>query len=91
MAADVWSDGPVPSRGRELTHNGRQEGVEGSKKEKKKEGKEKKREKKKSGIVMMRLLALVIWSAVYGVVVAGCEQQAAGSGGVGAVLGGMVV
>ena len=40
---------------------------------------------------MMRLLALVIWSAVYGVVVTGCEQQAAGSGGVGAVLGGVVV
>ena len=40
---------------------------------------------------MMRLLALVIWSAVYGVVVAGCEQQAAGSSSVGAVLGGVVV
>ncbi len=40
---------------------------------------------------MMRLLALVIWSAVYGVVVTGCEQQAAGSGGVRAVLGGVVV
>ncbi len=40
---------------------------------------------------MVWLLALVVWSAVYGVVVAGCEQQAAGSGGVGAVLGGVVV
>ena len=40
---------------------------------------------------MMQLLALVIWSAVYGIVVAGCEQQAAGSGGVGAVLGSVVV
>ena len=40
---------------------------------------------------MVQLLALVVWSAVYGVVVAGCEQQAAGSGGVRAVLGSMVV
>ena len=40
---------------------------------------------------MRQLLALIIWSAVYGIVVAGCEQQAAGSGGVGAVLGGMLV
>ncbi len=40
---------------------------------------------------MTRLLALMIWSALYGLVVAGCEQQAAGSGGVGAVLGGVVV
>ena len=39
----------------------------------------------------MRLLALVVWSVVCGVVVAGCKQQAAGSGGVGAVLGGIVV
>ncbi len=40
---------------------------------------------------MRQLLALIIWSAWCGVVVAGCEQQAAGSGGVGAVLGGVVV
>ena len=40
---------------------------------------------------MVRLLALVVWSAVYGVVVTGCKQQAAGSGGVGAVLGSVVV
>ncbi len=40
---------------------------------------------------MTWLLALVIWSAVYGVAVVGCEQQAAGSSGVGAVLGGVVV
>ncbi len=40
---------------------------------------------------MRRLLALIIWSAWCGVVVAGCEQQAAGSGGVGAVLGGVMV
>ena len=33
----------------------------------------------------------MVWSALCGFVVAGCEQQAAGSGGVGAVLGGMVV
>ena len=39
----------------------------------------------------MRLLALVIWSVIYGVIVAGCEQQAAGSGGVRAVLGSVVV
>ena len=40
---------------------------------------------------MRRLLALIIWSTWCGVVVAGCEQQAAGSGGVGAVLGGVMV
>ena len=40
---------------------------------------------------MRWLPALIIWSAWCGVVVAGCEQQAAGSGGVGAVLGGVVV
>ncbi len=40
---------------------------------------------------MGRLLALMIWSTWCGVVVAGCEQQAAGSGGVGAVLGEVVV
>ena len=40
---------------------------------------------------MRWLLALIILSAWCGVVVAGCEQQAAGSGGVGAVLGGVVV
>ena len=40
---------------------------------------------------MVQLLALVVWSAVYGVVVMGCEQQAAGSSGVGVVLGGVVV
>ncbi len=40
---------------------------------------------------MRQLLALIIWSAWCGVVVAGCEQQAAGSGGVGAVLGRVVV
>ncbi len=33
----------------------------------------------------------MVWSALCGIVVAGCEQQAAGSSGVGAVLGGMVV
>ncbi len=40
---------------------------------------------------MKWLLAFIVWSAWCGVVVAGCEQQAAGSGGVGAVLGGVVV
>ncbi len=40
---------------------------------------------------MRWLPALIIWSAWCSVVVAGCEQQAAGSGGVGAVLGGVVV
>ncbi len=40
---------------------------------------------------MRRLLALIIWSAWCGVVVTRCEQQVAGSGGVGAVLGGVVV
>ncbi len=40
---------------------------------------------------MKWLPALIIWSAWCSVVVAGCEQQAAGSGGVGAVLGGAVV
>ncbi len=40
---------------------------------------------------MVWLLALVVWSAVCGLVVTGCKQQAAGSGGVGAVLGGVVV
>ena len=40
---------------------------------------------------MMRLLAFVVWSALCGAVTTGCEQQAAGSGGVGAVLGGVVV
>ena len=39
----------------------------------------------------MRLLAFVVWSALCGMVVAGCEQQVAGSGGVGAVLGGIVI
>ncbi len=34
---------------------------------------------------------MIIWSAWCGVVVAGCEQQAAGSGGVRAVLGGVMV
>ncbi len=33
----------------------------------------------------------MVWSAWCGVVVAGCEQQAAGSGGVGAVVGGVAV
>ncbi len=40
---------------------------------------------------MTRLLAFVIWSALCSLVVTGCEQQAAGSGGVGAVVGGVVV
>ncbi len=40
---------------------------------------------------MMRLLAFVVWSALCGAVTAGCEQQAAGSGGVRAVLGGVIV
>ncbi len=40
---------------------------------------------------MRWLPALIIWSTWCSVVVAGCEQQAAGSGGVGAVLGGVVV
>ncbi len=34
---------------------------------------------------------MIIWSAWCSVVVAGCEQQVAGSGGVSAVLGGVVV
>ncbi len=40
---------------------------------------------------MMRLLAFVIWSTLCSLVVAGCEQQAAGSGGIRAVLGGVIV
>ena len=40
---------------------------------------------------MMWLLAFVVWSALCGAVTAGCEQQVAGSGGVGTVLGGIVV
>ncbi len=40
---------------------------------------------------MVQLLALVVWSAVYSIVVAGCKQQAAGSSGVRAVLGVVVV
>ncbi len=40
---------------------------------------------------MKWLLACIVWSTWCGVVVAGCEQQVAGSGGVGAVLGGVVV
>ncbi len=40
---------------------------------------------------MRWLLALVVCSAWCGVVVARCEQQVAGSGGVGAVLGGVAV
>ena len=43
------------------------------------------------GAKMRWVPALVIWSAWCGVVVAGCEQQAAGSGGVGAMLGGVVI
>ncbi len=81
MAADVWSDGPEPSGSRKLMHSGDKEEQEVRKRKK----------KKNFGVGMVRLLALVVWSAVYGVVVVGCEQQAAGSGGVGAVLGGMVV
>ena len=34
---------------------------------------------------------MIIWSTWCSVVVTSCEQQAAGSGGVGAVLGGVVV
>ncbi len=51
----------------------------------------KKRKKGKVGVIMVWLLALVVWSAVCGIVVAGCKQQASGSGGVGVVLGGVVV
>ncbi len=32
----------------------------------------------------MRLLAFIVWSILCGMVSAGCEQQAAGSGGIGA-------
>ncbi len=83
MAADVWSVGPVPSGSVELTYSGRQRRTEG-------------REGKRNTIgsvdvIMPQLLALVVWSALCGIVVAGCEQQAAGSGGVRAVLGGVVV
>ncbi len=39
----------------------------------------------------MRVLALVMWSVLCGVAAAGCKQQAAGSGSVGAVLGSIVV
>ncbi len=39
----------------------------------------------------MRLLAFVIWSTLCSLVVTGCEQQAAGSSSVGAVVGGVVV
>ncbi len=39
----------------------------------------------------MRLLACIIVICLYDVVAAGCEQQAAGSRGVGVVLGGIVV
>ncbi len=38
----------------------------------------------------MRLLACIVWSILCSVVTAGCEQQAAGSGGIGAVLGSVV-
>ncbi len=39
----------------------------------------------------MRVLAFIMWCILCGVATAGCKQQAAGSGGVGAVLGGVVV
>ncbi len=39
----------------------------------------------------MRLLAFIMWSILCGMVTAGCEQQAAGSGGIGAILGSVVV
>ncbi len=39
----------------------------------------------------MQLLAFIVWSILCGVVTAGCKQQAAGSSGIGAVLGGVVV
>ncbi len=42
-------------------------------------------------MVMLWLLALAMWSILCGCVLAGCEQQAAGSGGIGAVLGGVLV
>ncbi len=83
MAADVWSVGPVPSGSVELMYSGRQRRTEGRKGEW--------NMIESVDVIMPRLLALVVWSALCGIVVAGCEQQAAGSGGVGAVLGGVVV
>ncbi len=40
---------------------------------------------------MMWVLAFIVWAILCSVVTARCEQQAAGSGGVRAVLGGIVV
>ncbi len=40
---------------------------------------------------MIRLLAFVVWSFLCGAVTTGCERQAAGSGSIGAILGGIVV
>ncbi len=39
----------------------------------------------------MRVLAFIVWSILCGVASAGCEQQAAGSSGVRAILGIVVV
>ncbi len=39
----------------------------------------------------MKLLACIIVISLCDVVAAGCEQQAAGSGGIGAMLGGIII
>ena len=39
----------------------------------------------------MKILALVIFIITFEAVVGRCEQQAAGSGGVGTMLGGVVI
>ncbi len=39
----------------------------------------------------MQLLACVVWIILCSMVMAGCEQQVAGSSGIGAILGGIVV
>ncbi len=80
----MWSVRPVPSGNEGLSR------IVGNKRETENR-KEANNTVELVGVNMTWLLALIIWSAVYGVAVTGCEQQAAGSGGVGVVLGGVVV